>query len=302
MIGRETSWLFKTTHMNNILLLTDFSEASYHAGRYAALLTQQLRSERLIIYHSYEVNMPVQVSEIPVAPGTYPPEVAMEDGLDQRRRSLQQLRSLYEKLRGVANEKTIMEYRAEEATLVSSINDIAKEVRADLIVMAITVAGKLEQALIGNEAIRVADQSKYPVLIVPPEARLGPVNSIVFACDLKKSKEKTPVRRLKKLLDDFRAQLLVVHVDHHENALPSETFQQAAVLDHWLDVYHPAYHSVDNTDPATGIMEFAKTRNASLIIAIHKSRGFFEGLFHRSATHQLAYHTSIPLLVMQAEE
>ena len=288
--------------MNNILLLTDFSEASYQAGRYAALLTQQLHSERIVLYHAYEVAMPIPVAEIPVSPATYPPEISIDDREDQRRRSLLLLRSLYEKLRGLANEDTIMEYRAEEAALSASVNDIAREVDADLIVMAITVAGRLEQALIGNEAVHVADRSKYPVLIVPPDAKLGPVKRIVFACDLKKTQETTPIKGLKKLLDDFQAELLVVNVDHNDKHFTSETPLNAVVLDRWLTVYHPTYHSVDHPDPATGIMEFAKAENASLIIAIHKTHGFFEGLFHRSATHQLAYHTSIPLLVMRAEE
>ena len=286
-------------YMNNILLLTDFSEASFHAGRYAALLTQQLRSERLVLYHAYEVAMPIPVSEIPVSPVTYPPEVVIEDGEDQRRKSLQQLRSLYEQLRGLANEETIMEYRVEEAALSLSINDIAKEVNANLIIMAITVAGKLEQALIGNEAVRIVDKSKYPILIVPPEAKLQPVKRIVFACDLKDTQETTPIKGLKKLLDDFQAELLVVNVDHNDKHFTSETPLNAVVLDRWLTAYHPAYHSVESSDPATGVMEFAQARDASLIIAIHKTHGFFEGLFHRSATHQLAYHTSIPLLVMR---
>jgi len=288
--------------MHNILLLTDFSEVSFHAGQYAALLTRQLRSERLTLYHAYEINMPVQVAEIPVTPGTYPPEVAIEDGDAQRSRSLQQLRLLYEKLRGIANEKTIMEYRAEEAALATSINDIAREVGADLIVIPITVAGKLEQALIGNEAVRIADQSRYPVLIVPPEAKTGPVKSIVFACDLKKAQEGTPIKRLTKLLDDFKAPIRVVNVEHDRDNPPSSTFQHAALLDQWLKDYQPTYHSIDHADPAQGIIEFANAQNASLIIAIHKTRGFFEGLFHRSATHQLAYHTSIPLLILRAEE
>ena len=217
----------------------------------------------------------------------------------QRRASLLQLRSLYEQLRGLANEKTIMEYRAEEAALSLSINDIAKEVGANLIVMAITVAGKLEQTLVGNEAIRITDQSKFPILIVPPEAKLEPVKRIVFASDLKGSSETTPIKGLKKLLDDFQAELLVVNVDHNDKNLTSATPHNAAVLDQWLTPYRPAYHSVENRDAATGIREFAQAQKASLIIAIHKTHGFFEGLFHSSATHELAYHTSIPLLVMR---
>src|SRR5258708_19596016 len=141
--------------MNNILLPTDFSDASFHAGRYAALLTQQLRSQRLILYHAYEVMMPIPVSEIPVTPATYPPEVAGEDGEDQRRRSLLLLRSLYEQLRGLANEGTIIEYRAEEAALSASINDIPREADSDLIVLPPTLPGKLDHPPLAHKALHV---------------------------------------------------------------------------------------------------------------------------------------------------
>jgi nucleotide-binding universal stress UspA family protein len=285
--------------MNNILLLTDFSEASLHAGRYAALLTQQFRSERLILYHAYEVMTPIPLSDIPVSPAPYPPRISVEDAEEQRRTSLLELKAFYDKLRGLAYEETTMEYRTEEANLAISINDIAKEAGADLIVMAITPTGKLERTLMGNDTVHVADESNYPVLVVPPETKLAPVKRIVFACDLKKTQETTPIKGLKKLLDDFQAELLVVNVDHKEKNFTPETPLNAVVLDRWLTAYHPAYHYLDNPDPAAGIMEFAKARNASLIIVIHKSYGFIEGLFHRSATHQLAYHTSIPLLVMR---
>ncbi|HTI08303.1 MAG TPA: universal stress protein [Puia sp.] len=251
--------------MNNILLLTDFSEASLHAGQYAALLTHQLRSQRLMLYHAYEVMMPIPAADIPVSPASYPPEVSAQEGEELRRSSLRALQAVYDNLRGLAYEATIMEYRTEEANLGISINDIAKEADADLVIMAITDNGKLERMFLGNDAVQVADVSDYPVLVVPPSTPLIPIKRIVFAYDPKLPPETKHAARLKKLLDDLQAQVDVVNFD--------------------------------TTDPATNILEFATARKASLIIAIHKNRSFFERLFHRSTTHQLAYQTTIPLLV-----
>jgi len=288
--------ILKQLVMNNILLLTDFSEASLHAGRYAALLTQQLRSERFILYHAYQVIMPVPVSDLPTAYDLGP---SMEDSEVQRRKSLQELQSLYEKLRGLAYKDTIMEYRTEDANLAISINDIVKEAGADLVVMAISQTSRLERTLLGDDNIHIADECKCPVLMVPSGAHLSPVRRIVFACDLKKTQETTPVKGLKKLLDDFQAELLVVNVDHKEKNFTPETPLNAVVLDRWLTAYQPAFHYIENSDPVAGIMEFARARMASLIIVIHKTHGFLEGLFHRSATHQLVHHSSIPLLVLK---
>src|SRR5882757_3921133 len=170
--------------MNNILLLTDFSKASLHAGRNAALLTQQLRSERLILYHAYQVAMPLPVSDIP---SSYEPLPSVEDSETQRRKSLLELQSLYDKLRDLAYTDTSMEYRTEDANLAISINDIVKEAGADLVVMAISPTGKLERTLLGDDNIHIADECKCPVLMVPPGTHLSPVRRIVCACDLKKT-------------------------------------------------------------------------------------------------------------------
>jgi nucleotide-binding universal stress UspA family protein len=282
--------------MNNILLLTDFSEASLHAGRYAALLTQQFRSERLVLYHAYQVAMPLPVSDIP---SSYEFVPTIEDSETLRRKSLLELQSLYNTLRGLAYTDTIMEYRTEDANLAISINDIVKEAGADLVVMAISSASKLERTLLGDDNIHIADECRCPVLMVPPGTYLSPIHRIVFACDLKKTQEITPIKGLKKLLDDLQAELLVVNVDHKEKRFTPETPLNAVVLGRWLTPYQPVFYYIDNPDPVAGITEFARAQKASLIIVIHKTHGFFEGLFHRSATRQLVHHTSTPLLVMR---
>lgn len=282
--------------MNNILLLTDFSEASVHAGRYAALLTQQLQSERLILYHAYQVVMPLPVSDLP---DSYESRPIMEDIETVRKKSLQDLQSLYNKLRDIAYAETIMEYKSEDASLAISINDIVRETGADIVVMAVSNVSKLERTLLGDDSIHISDNCECPVLMVPPEAYLSPVRRVVFACDLKRTQEKTPVKSLKKLLDDFQAELLIVNVDHKERNFTSETPMNAVVLDRWLTAYHPVFHYIDNPDPVAGIEIFARARDANLIIVIHKTHGFFEGLFHRSATHRLVHQTSIPLLIIR---
>ena len=279
--------------MNNILLLTDFSEASLHAGRYAALLTQQLRSERLILYHAYQVIMPLPVSDLPDSYETRP---AIEDSDAVHEKSLTDLQSLYNKLRGLAFEETIMEYRSEDASLAISINDIVKETGADLVVMAASNVSKLERTLLGDDTIHISDNCECPVLIVPPAAQLSPVTRIVFASDLKKTQEMTPVKSLKKLLDDFEAELLILNVKKEQDLI-SETPENAVVLEKWLNAYRPAFYYIDNPDPVAGITEFARAHSASLIVVIHRNHGFWEGLFHHSTTHQLAHDTAISLLI-----
>ena len=50
--------------MKSILVLTDFSPAAGSAVSYACILSEQLKSEAIILFHSYQI--PVAVSEATV--------------------------------------------------------------------------------------------------------------------------------------------------------------------------------------------------------------------------------------------
>jgi nucleotide-binding universal stress UspA family protein len=46
------------------------------------------------------------------------------------------------------------------------------------------------------------------------------------------------------------------------------------------------------------INNFIETENPDMIVMAKHNRSFFDRLFHRSLSKQMAYHTKIPLLVL----
>jgi len=279
--------------MNCILVLTDFSEAALHAAHYACALSRQLQNKKLIFYHSYTVILPF--------PGTA--SVIEKDNDAIQNASKEAMEELLAGLKDLIPDDTITATMIEPAmdttTLAVSANTIAEKYNADMVVMGITGKGSAEQVLAGSNTMRVARECRCPVLIIPPGAPIEPVLRIVFACDLQKVTETTPVMELKKLLDNFKAPLMVVNVEHKGKDFTSEMSTNASSLYLLLETYQPAFHYVNNVDTVAGITEFAVSNKASLIIMIPRSHGFFEGLFHRSVSRKLAYHTSIPLLLVQ---
>jgi nucleotide-binding universal stress UspA family protein len=65
-----------------------------------------------------------------------------------------------------------------------------------------------------------------------------------------------------------------------------------------LKDYTPEYHHVDSKDFAEAVNDFVAQNKVDMIITIPKKHGFFESIFKRSHTKQLAYHTHVPLLCM----
>ena len=274
--------------MQTILVLTDFSDAAFHAASYAGGLTLQFHSKTLILYHAYDVLLPV--------PGSA--DVAQETSDVLHDESIEKLEALHQQLDKFINPLTSVHCIAEPADLSKSINEITKDSNADMIVMGITGNAELAQILVGGHTISVAEVSNVPLLIVPQEAAIAPVERVVLSCDMQDVSETVPIEPLKKILSELHTPLMVVNVKQ-DDTINAETTEQKTALETLLSDNNASFHTVENEDTIEGIMDFSLANRASLIIVLPKDHGFFNGLFHSSVTKKLAWHSSIPLLVLR---
>ena len=275
--------------MKTIIVPTDFSETSYNAARYALGLARQMNTARVVLYHAYELIVPIP--DVPTSvPMVNPDELrsASMEGLDKMKRELEVL----------LPENTILASRTENHLLPANIDQVAKQEEADLIVMGITGGSQLEEILVGSNTIDVVKHTTCPVIIVPGSARFRPIRKIVFACDFRKVVETTPVQPLKKLLNVFKPELHVLNIDHESKHFTSDTPYETLMLDTLLEGYDPQFHFIDHTNVVQGIMDFAEKQEADLILIIPKKHGLFDHIFKRSRTTQLAFHTHVPLLAI----
>lgn len=293
--------------METILVLTDFSEISRHAAEYACALSRQLNVRHIVLYHAYEIILPVSAGAASITGQldyNVLTEFSPQDEQLLRERSLQGLEAEKNRLSGEDGEDgedIMIECATDEIRLADSINDIAEKYNAGLVVLGIS---EKDGILFGSNAIGVVDGSKYPVLVVPLKAAIEPVSRIVFAYDLEPVDQTFPGAELKQLLDAFGAILKVVHVDKDHSGWVAEVAGPGGMpgLGQLLESYHPSFHFIENEDVVEGILLYAERNQASLILTIGKSHGFFKSLFHRSVMHKLAHHSSAPLLVIHEKK
>ncbi|WP_160712387.1 universal stress protein [Chitinophaga solisilvae] len=275
--------------MKTIIVPTDFSDTAYNAAAYALSLAPALGVTRIVLYHAYELIMP-----IPDVPTSIP----MVNPEDLRASSLDGLEKMKKELTPLLAAGTSLVVRADNTILAATIDDVSKQEEADLIVMGITGGSKMEEILIGSNTIDVVKNTTCPVLIIPGNTTFKPVKKIVFACDLRKVADTTPIAPLKKLLAAFQAELYVINIDHESRHFTTDTPFETLMLDTLLEDYQPEYHFIDNPNIVQGIVEFAEEIHADLILTIPKKHGLFESIFKRSNTAKLAYKTHIPLLTI----
>lgn len=276
--------------MKTILVPTDFSDTAYNAARYALGLAGQVGTTRVVLYHAYELIVPV-----PDVPSAIP--IIDTDELEAS--SKLGLKLMEERLQALVPPGTVLSRRSENKLLSSFIDTVAKQERADLVVMGISGGSGLEEVLLGSNALDVMKETHTPLIIVPKDAVFTSIDTVVFACDFRKVADSLPIHPMKQLLDVFRARLFVVNVDHEKRHFTAETPFETLVMDTLLADYSPEYRFVENENVVDGISGFAEAEKADLIITIPRQHGFLEGLFHRSRTRQLAFHSHIPLLIIR---
>ncbi|RFS22421.1 universal stress protein [Chitinophaga silvatica] len=276
--------------MKTILVPTDFSDTAYNAAVYAISLANNYGASRIVLYHAYELIVPIP---------DVPTMVPMVNPDDLKAASMEGLEKMQKELQDLLNPGIAIVVRADNTLLAATIEEVCKSEEVDLIVMGITGGTKLEEVLVGSNTIDVVKTTNYPVLIVPGQGTFKPVSKIVFATDLQKIVETTPIDLLIKFLDMFNAEVHVLNIDHKNKNFNSDTPYETLMLDTILEKFNPIFHFIDDKNIVEGIMHFADANKADLIITIPKKRGLFQSIFTRSRTSKLAYQTHIPLLTLR---
>jgi nucleotide-binding universal stress UspA family protein len=257
--------------MKTVIIPVDFSETALNAARYAAAMLSGKPDANIILYNLYHRDDEYEMA------GTY----------------LESLRT--ELLR--KGDKEIECVREKGSDLIDSLERLAYQKSATLIVMGITGKSTARQALIGSHTLKIAMRDVCPVLIVPAQAVFNGINNVALASDFKNVEEITPVTYLKAVLDFFKPQLHIVNVNSEIHvALNDELREERGWLLEQFREYNPEFYFITTFDFHETIEQFVRDKNIDIIINVPRNHSFYDSIFKSSATKKLAFHSSIPVL------
>ena len=277
----------KNKYMKTLLICTDFSVPATHAARYGYMLATQYQFGYITLFHAWQTV--VYTTALPLN---------TRGDSEIAKASIDQLKKLKEELEKPGGDNVRIRIRTENLSLGESINTICKEENADMVIMGVSGKTKFEKTFIGSNAINVAQNSKYPVLIVPAQAAVEPVHSILFACDLNEIVATTNLDPVAEILELFHASLVVLNVGDKNRHFSPQTPEEMYQMHHIFYKYKPRFVFTDNKDITAGITAYAENNNISLIITIPKHYNLIQQLFHRSTTQKLIWQSPVPLLTL----
>ena len=106
----------------------------------------------------------------------------------------------------------------------------------------------------------------------------------------------TPVSLLKKIVGDFHAELHVIDVEHHQRNADNAKGHVSFSINDLLQDTRAEFHPVEEGEITEAISWFVKRSKLDLLVVMPRKHKLLQGIFRRSHTKELVYHTHIPVL------
>lgn len=284
--------------MKTILVPTDFSEASLNAGKYALSLAKDGGFNKVIFYHTYSVPSPVTYGVIPSENVLLNEELIDYESFKQI--AINGLNNFYNELKDFSYSNIEVELLPKYGYFTEDIKVTYEEVNADVIVMSISGGGVFTESIIGSDTITVARHSKIPVIVVPTGNSYREIRNVLLLSDFVDIKATIPADKIKGFISATKANFNILHLSKDSSFSFSENSQERFVFEDLFEGYDLKFNFVVDPDFVNGINHFADENNMDLVIIVPKKHGLLESLFKKNHTKELAFHTHIPMMVVNS--
>ena len=269
--------------MKNILVPTDFSNASHKATEYAAALAQDFHAKIILVN---VIVPPIIIEDTSASAYMMTEAELLESDKELLKKEIEKISKKF----GVKADGFIREGSPTEI-----IRELAKEKHADLIVMGMKGKGK-SNSIFGSTTISVMQQSNLPVFVIPEKNIFKPIGKITFASEFDIKKEDFSI--IEELAAKYNSSIQVVNVQKNEEAMKVETAigKMEANLS-FVKLDHQ-FNTVENKSVEKGIHEFLEKNPSDILAMVAHKHSFFRRVFGIIHTKQMSYQTNIPLLVI----
>lgn len=270
--------------MKRILVPVDFSKESENAAQVAVNIVKKCDGT-LYLLHMLELP---ETTEFMISNQIEP--TFFMDMATKRFKTFLELPFL----KSVNVKTNILFYKA-----FNGIQDEAKALKIDLIVMGSKGVSGIEEIIIGSNTEKVVRNAEVPVLVIKESSKNFNIKHMVFASDFALTGRKS----FQKVIDfanffEARIHLLYVNTIHNfETTEESNAHIQAYIKGFNFYNYLITIYNANSVEK--GILDFSKSIKADLIALNTSGRGGLSKLFNGSIAAEIANHAMLPVVTFK---
>lgn len=271
--------------MKTILIPTDFSDCAKNAMRYA-VAKFGVDDVKYMFLNTFQ--------QPPAGAGSL---VSIVDILSsESKEGLKKDCAYFEGL--ILNTDAPVDFISEYGELSRVITEETKNNHIDHVVMGTNGSEGIDKFFSGSNAANLIRASKCPLWIIPNTSEYKNIKIIGFAADFDQLQNENILDPVKNLLAESEAELIVVNVQEERNELDLEQGVNRMKLGHSLNGLQHFVYNAENSNVIEGIENFCEEYTTDLLVMVARKHGFFESIFRKSITKQLAMLAKTPLLIL----
>lgn len=265
-----------------IVIPTDFSHCAEKAMQFGASFAKQVKGQ-LILLHV--------LPDFGPSLGTLPTSHLKEQVLNEAVSKLQQLEASLQ-----AEGIPVNIQLAYGGTVAKGLESFLNMNGADLVIMGSHGASGIKKVLLGSNTVDVVNHTTVPVIVVPEQSSIETITHLLYASDLKNSKEE--LKHLIPLATLLMASIKIIHVP------PLQYFEQLNTENILTSLkQETGYANIEllllkSEDILTSIEQYAVASRGDLLVMFTHHIRFLEQLFHKSITREIIWQHQTPLLVL----
>lgn len=281
--------------MNKILVPTDFSGPSDQALKVAIKLAQMMEGEIVLLNVMLTSDDAIiEANEESVNITATAEESYLKNVVKGVQANLKDLisKSGYEK----------MTYEITSGGIFKAITRYIESHEIDLIVMGTYGENEDDDYFITSYAERIVRACTSPIITVQVADEVRDFKNIVFACDLEQTYD-IPIQQIKKFQDLFGAKLHLVYINTQSTFLSTyeaDLKAQSFAAKYQLENYD--FHLYCDFVEDEGIVHFAKTIDADLIVLASRKRKGFSRILSGSVSEGVVRFAPMPVLVFNLRD
>jgi nucleotide-binding universal stress UspA family protein len=270
-----------------LLVPTDFSRAARNAVNYAVEIAKRTKAI-LVLQHVYAP--PVIVSEFPMI---IPPFAESEAYCMQK---LKRLR--HDLLSKPGNKKLQIELTCACGIAVDEIYLYCLKRKVDFIVMGMQGKGFVKEKLMGSTTTKLIQKSEVPVLSIDKKVKFRSIKRIVFAGDKRGEVNRSTLHPLYQLSGFFKSHVYILNVVPGKPLIQGEDELFDKNISRSFKDFDYSLHRSMNPSIQDGINQFITAKKIDMLVMVPHQHTFAERVVNGRQTKRMAFHTSVPLLML----
>lgn len=266
--------------MKTIIAGVDFTQSSYNAARYAALLAVRSKS-KLILFNMFDV--PLIHSNSGLYFMSYS---ALRDGSASRLKKFRQ--SLQDEFPALKTE-----FFVTAGSFRDEIEQFIEKHRVQYVVLGMAAKNRFSKFLYGSHTTDIAGRITAPVIIVPEQYKAHKIGKVVLCVDNREKLHAASLKPLENLVQESKSALQVLHVRTDEELFDSAGKQEIKVAGKKYPVEVASARDLEK-----GVKKYSLVHKPQLIAIISHKHSAFYKLFNETNTKNIAFSSKVPVMAI----